>query len=91
MSEVMETQTILAPEEVAFLVNPITKVAHLAVQCSDSDRAMCYEDSNLQPYRTGCGARPNAISGDLQFTHALPDGARFCLRRACARIMSQVL
>lgn len=91
VSEVMDEPSALAPEELIFLVNPVTKVAHLAIQCSSSDRAMCYEDSNLQPYRTGCGARPNAISGDLQFTHCLPEGARFCLRRACARIMSQVI
>ena len=79
-----------APEEMAFLVNPITKVAHLAIQCDRSDRAVCYEDALLTPFRTGCGARPNAISGDLQFTHCLPEGARLCLRRACAKIMSHV-
>ena len=79
-----------APEEMVFLVNPITKVAHLAIQCDSLDRARCYEDTTLQAYRTGCGARPNAISGDLQFTHCLPVGARLCLRRACAKIMSHV-
>ena len=79
-----------APEEMVFLVNPITKVAHLAIQCDSLDRARCYEDTTLQAYRTGCGARPNAISGDLHFTHCLPVGARLCLRRACAKIMSHV-
>ena len=86
----LPTQLAEAPEEMAFLVNPITNVAHLAVQCNTSDRARCYEDVALQPYRTGCGARPNAISGDLQFTHCLPAGARLCLRKACAKIMAHV-
>ena len=79
-----------APEEMVFLVNPVTKVAHLAITCTTTDRARCYEDATLQGYRTGCGARPNAISGDLHFTHCLPSGARLCLRRACAKIMSHV-
>ena len=77
------------PDEMAFLFNPVTKVAHVAARCEATDRAMCYEDSSLQTFRTGCGARPNAVSGDLCFLHCLPDGARLCLRSACARFMSK--
>ena len=76
IDEELPAKLAAAPEEMAFLFNPITKVAHLAIQCDRSDRAMCYEDAVLTGFRTGCGARPNAISGDLQFTHCLPEGSR---------------
>ena len=81
-------QDVDTPEEFAYLVNPITKVAHLAVTCDTTDRAFCFEDKHGQTFRTGCGARPNAISGDLIFTQELPPGARLCLRRACAKFAS---
>ena len=81
-------QDVDTPEEFAYLVNPITKFAHLAVICDTTDRAFCFEDKHGQRFRTGCGARPNAISGDLIFTQELPPGARLCLRRACDKFAS---
>ena len=58
MEEDLPTKLAEAPEEMVFLVNPVTKVAHLAIQCDSSDRARCYEDTSLQVFRTGCGLAP---------------------------------
>ena len=38
------------PDEFAYLVNPLTKVAHLAVTCDSADRAFCYEDKHGQTF-----------------------------------------
>ena len=77
-------------EEMVFLYNPTSKVAHGACTCDRADRAFCYEAADSQSWRTCCGARPNAVSGDLVFTVELPIGARVCLRNACAKIMARV-
>lgn len=77
------------PDEMFFLINPVSNVAHIACPCKPTDRSMCYEDAQLQAFRTACGARPNAISGDLIFAVSLPSGARLCLRNACARSLSK--
>lgn len=90
----VEAQTAEVPEvpdEVFFLYNPITKVAHIAQKCDLADRAVCYTDAGSVPFRTACGVRPNAISGDLQFVVQLPGGARLCLRSACAKFISPVV
>ena len=77
-------------DEMVFLYNPTSKVAHAACKCDRMDRAFCYEAADSQSWRTCCGARPNAVSGDLVFTVELPIGARVCLRNACAKIMARV-
>ena len=75
-------------EELCFLFNPVSKVAHVACKCDSSDKAFCYETADAQHWRTCCGARPNAVSGDLVFTGELPAGARVCLRNACAKAIA---
>lgn len=77
-------------DEIAFLFNPISKVAHVACKCDRDDRAFCYAAADSQHWRTCCGARPNAVSGDLAFTMELPVGARLCLRHACAKVIAHV-
>ena len=94
--ETVPAQSVFAPgcidsdvDEFGFLLNPVTKVVHVAKTCSATHPACQYKplhgSATEKPLRAGCGVRGCLREGVLLRSQEIPKGFRMCLKHGCGQ------